>query len=259
MLSQNSCLLLITSILASTPFLTSAAIGVASLLLVAYLDYHHYCSQGNHGLPGNFSGWKKQLQWSRIARKDTRIPAPYNINDIKQDYGPHATMSFLKAPLNEREGGRPNVLGFVAPHRQVTETASPEMKQHMSAYLDSLVEINSKLLTRELSRLEGPFPAVQVQSSIPMPTPVERTRGEIIHVHPQDGSTHIVLSLEDSRTVIEKRWGERHRLSGGDMLPWTYTLIYAPRNEGEFSIWKDVMEAAAGFCCAESGNIVGID
>lgn len=242
--------------LTSTRFLASAAaLSGATAVLIAYLDYRQFCSLGDGGLPANFQGWKRQLQMSKLARKDTTTPAPYNIEDIKEEYGPHATTSFLKIPLQERNGTRPKIPGFVAPQRQVSDQATPEMKQSMNAHLDSLVLANNKLLQRELSTLEGPVPAVQLLSSLPIPTFLERTRGEITHVHPPDGSTHVVLSLEDSKTVIEKRWGERHRLSGGQRLPWNYTLIYAPRDEGEFEVWKGIVKAAASFCCAELGEM----
>ncbi|TID21737.1 hypothetical protein E2P81_ATG05003 [Venturia nashicola] len=248
-----------TSDLTLAQFLASAAaLAVATVFLVAYIDYHHYCSLGDHGLPGNFQGWKKQLQMSRFARKDTRIPAPYNLESILKDYGPYATRSFFNIPLQDRIGNRPRISGFVAPQRQICDQASTEMKMRMNSHLDSLASTNGRLLQRELSRLEGPVPAVQLHPSLPMPAFLERIRGEIIHIHPPDGSTHLVLSLEDSKTSIKRGWGERHRLSGGRMLPWNYTLVYAPRDEKEFEVWKGIVEAAASFCCAQAGKIEGI-
>lgn len=248
----------ITSTLTPSPYLASAAtlgLLLTTALLTVYLDYHNYCSLGSHGLPGNFHGYKTQLQMSKYARKDVTVPAPYNLKDIKREYGPHATVSFLKTPLQDRKGPRPKIPGFVAPQRQVSDVASSELKEKMNLHLDALVKINGKILQRELSRLEGPVPAVQLQPSLPIPPFLQRTLGEIIHIHPPDGSTHVVLSLEDSKTVIEIGWGQRHRLSGGKMLPWNYTLIYAPRNEEEFAVWKGIVEAAAGYCCAELGKI----
>lgn len=246
----------VASTLTSTTFLAStAALVGATALFCVYLDYHNYCSLGSHGLPGNFRGYKTQLQMSKYARKDVTIPAPYNVEDIKREYGPYATTSFLNTPLQNRKGPRPQIPNFVAPQRQVSDTASSEMKMGMNLHLDALVKINGKLLQRELSRLEGPVPAVQLHPSLPIPPFLERTLGEMIHIHPPDGSTHVVLSLEDSKTVIEIGWGQRHRLSGGQMLPWNYTLIYAPRNEEEYKTWKGIVEAAARFCCAELGNI----
>jgi hypothetical protein len=258
MWSPASHLIPMSSTIISTPLLASAAVGGATFFLIAYLDYRHYCSLGDHGLPGNFYGWRKQLQMSRKARKDTIIPAPYNLDEVAKEYGPHALTSFVEGPLLAREGVRPKIPGFVVPQRQITKIASPAMKERMFAYLESLVRANSTVLQSELSRLEGPVPAVQLLSFLIPPPFLKSTRGEITHIHPPDGSTHLVLSLEDSRFVIEKGWGQRHRLSGGGMLPWSYTLVYAPRDEGEFDVWKGIVVAAARFCCAELREIKGV-
>lgn len=252
-------LMTFTSSLTSTHVLASAIalVGVTALS-IAYLDYRHYCSLGDHGLPGNYQGWRKQLEMSRMARKDTTVPAPYDLSTIKNDYGPHATESFLKTPLKTRQGSRPKIPSFVAPQRQISDQASQGMKKRMNAHLDSLVLARDDLLQRNLSRLEGPVPAVQIHPSLSTPAFLESTRGEIIHIHPPDGSTHLVLSLEDSKIVIENKWGQRHRLSGGGILPWNYTLVYAPRNEEEFGVWKGIVESAYLYCCAGLGDIQGI-
>jgi hypothetical protein len=34
------------------------------------------------------------------------------------------------------------------------------------------------------------------------------------------------------------------------MLPWNYTLVYAPRNDEEFEIWKIFVDAGAKYCHA---------
>ena len=58
------------------------------------------------------------------------------------------------------------------------------------------------------------------------------------------------MSLADQKSVIETGWGRRHRLSGGGILPWNYTFIYAPRNETEFEVWKSMVGATVDFCLA---------
>lgn len=238
-----------TSIIATT-----AAVATATALIVAYNDYRAYVKMGPHGLPDNFWGWYKQLKMARRGRKDTTVPAPYDMKQVSETYGPHATESFFTSPVQPRKGSRPKIPGFAAPQRQVTETATEEMKSCMFAYLSEFVGANSTYLQSELSVLEGPVPAVQLLQGLEIPPVLKITRGEITHVHPPDGSTHMILSLADSKTVIEKGWGQRHRLSG-TILGWGYTLIYAPRNEKEFEIWKGIVSAAARHCCADIGPI----
>ncbi|ETS73981.1 hypothetical protein PFICI_13847 [Pestalotiopsis fici W106-1] len=237
----------------------AAAIAAGAVLLplfiVAYNDYRFYVSLGPHGMPDNFWGWKRQLSLAPKARKDTTVPAPYDQAEAARAFGPNSADTFLKGPLQARPGGRPEVCGFVAPQRQMTDRCSEDMKRAMNAYLDELVLENPNLLQRENSLLEGPVPAVQIKKGAPIPECLKKTRGELIHVHPPDGSTHLVLSLPDSARVIEQCWGQRHRLSGGPILQWGYTLIYGPRNEEEFALWKQIVSAAARFTTSTVGKV----
>ena len=179
---------------------------------------------------------------------------PYDIDTVAGTMSPHAKTSFLAEALPARQGPRPRIPGFVAPQRQISDVASNETKDEMALHLQKPVGANPKTLQLDLSRLEGPVPTVQLLDEIGGPSFLARTRGEIIHVHPPDGSTHLVLSLADSASVIEKGWGQRHRLSGG-LLPWSYTLVYAPRTKDELMVWKNVVLASLQFCSAEHGRI----
>lgn len=235
-----------------------AAAGALGLVFaaIAYQDYHKYVSLGPHGLPDTFWGWYTQLKMTRRSRKDVTVPAPYDIDTVA---GPHDKQHFLPQSstkaLKWRPGNKaPQVPNFVAPQRQTTDVASEEMKQAMFAYLDELVATHSSVLQTQQSVLEGPVPAVGIKgfASLPnaeKPDVYRFTRGEFLHVHPPDGSTHLIMSLADQKSLIETGWGRRHRLSGG-LLPWGYTFAYAPRNDMEFEVWKTVVGAAVEFCLA---------
>jgi hypothetical protein len=234
--------------------ITAGVAALASLLVVAYQDYRGYVSLGPHGLPDNWYGWYRQLSMVVRARKDTTVPAPYDMNKVAEADGPNSLATFLIRPLKPRAGSRPDVCKYVVPQRQLTDQGSPAVKAEMNAYLDALVESNPIVFQRENSYLEGPVPAVQLRPEITKPNPLKSTRGEFIHVHPPDGSTHLVLSLADSVNVIEQGWGQRHRLSGV-LLGWGYTLIYAPRNAQEMDVWRGIVDAAAKFCGADIAEI----
>ncbi|TQV96642.1 hypothetical protein V2A60_002971 [Cordyceps javanica] len=231
-----------------------AAVALASALVVAYRDYSAYCALGDHGLPGNFKGWCTQLKFTRNSRKDTTVPAPYDLAAEAALAGPHSAEVFLPTKLPARDGARPRIPGFTAPQRQVSDTASAAMKARMYDHLEALAGANTGLLQYDLSTLEGPVPALQLHRDQDRPKHLQRTRGEVAHIHPPDGSTHLVLSLADSRHLIETAWGQRHRLSG-TMLGWGYTLFYAPRNEDEFQLWKGAVAAAAKYACADLGKV----
>lgn len=251
----KSCLNSTESFIKTKPVTTAALATAAAVFVVTYQDYRFYVSMGPYGLPDTFSGWRTQLHMTRIARKDTLVvPPPYELAKAAEANGPGSEKSFFSKPLSARPGSRPDVPNFVAPQRQTTARSSEAMKKEMNAYLDALVYANPKLLQRLNSRLEGPVPAVQLRDDVPIPPSAKTTKGEIIHVQPPDGSTHVVLSLADSAEVIESGWGQRHRLSGA-VLTWGYTLVYAPRDEQDFAVWKEIMAATVRFACAEIGHV----
>lgn len=237
------------------PILSVTGAFVLGAALIAYQDYRSYVALGPHRLPDNFWGWYRQLQMTLVSRKDTTVPAPY---DFDLAAGPHDETSFLPSTqsggLRWRPGNKaPKVPGFVAPQRQVTDQATAAAKKAMYEYLDSLAATNSELLQIQTSVLEGPVPAMGIKGfemASDKPEVLRRTRGEMCHIHPPDGSTHLVLSLTDQKRVIELGWGRRHRLSGGAMLPWNYTFVYAPRDDDEMDAWKSIVIAAVRFCCA---------
>lgn len=203
---------------------------------------------------------------------------------IRQRYPPHYNQSFLPSsstptydknlghafdilfPLERRLGNPPPTYRFVAPQRQVRDGTEPAMQAAMFAHLRDLARLNPMELWVENSCLEGPVPALQLNIPGIMGTggyepetagavpamlfiPAGYRRGavaELCHIHPVDGSTHVQLSIADSRLVIENGWGLRHRLSGG-LLPWGYTFVYAPRNRAELAVWKGIVGAAVRF------------
>ncbi|KUI61516.1 hypothetical protein VP1G_08696 [Cytospora mali] len=244
------------------PLLSSTAALILGASILGYLDYRSYVALGPHGLPDTFWGWYRQLCMSLKSRKDTTIPAPYDLDSVA---GPHDRETFLPNTalegLSWRPGNKPpHVPGFVAPQRQTTDIASGKTKKAMYGYLDALVAANPGALQTRTSVLEGPVPAMAMRNFQSMPEAsrpevMVHTRGEMCHIHPPDGSTHLLLSLADQKRVIELGWGRRHRLSGGGMLPWNYTFIYAPRNEEEMDTWKSIVVAGARFCCADVAEV----
>ena len=76
-------------------------------------------------------------------------------------------------------------------------------------------------------------------------------KGEAAHVH-GDRSLHLYLHPADAAAVVEKGWGERHRLSrtwpwwlGGGTdklgLGHTWIMLYGPRDGGELEVVKGVV------------------
>jgi hypothetical protein len=68
---------------------------------------------------------------------------------------------------------------------------------------------------------------------------------EFAHLHPpEDGSSHMLLSVEDCELVLARGWGELHPLAARGRIPSTTVLVYAPRNEAEVDTVLAITRAA---------------
>ncbi|WP_052407664.1 luciferase domain-containing protein [Allokutzneria albata] len=74
------------------------------------------------------------------------------------------------------------------------------------------------------------------------------TQGEVAHIHPSDGSMHMIFSPTDAITVLEAGWGERHPLAGNyPNMPVPYVFVYSPRTVEQADVVRQLLEAAAAY------------
>ncbi|WP_217429803.1 luciferase domain-containing protein, partial [Sphingomonas bacterium] len=131
------------------------------------------------------------------------------------------------------------------PHRQLTDHAPEAVRASLTRAFDARVARDPARLGYALSHFERHNQAVTLRPGCRRCADARRTHGEIGHIHPSDGSMHMVLGASDTRAVIERGWGERHGLAGIALgLPMTYTLIYAPRDEAEVDTVATILDAA---------------
>lgn len=115
---------------------------------------------------------------------------------------------------------------------------------------DEVVKTHAHLVHYRKSYFERHNESVFLKDSTSgNPAIMPLTHAEIAHIHPTDGSMHMILSPSDCKEAIEKGWGELHGLAGKhfderDALVSTYTLIYSPRTEKELAFAKQLLEAA---------------
>ncbi|KAI8960402.1 hypothetical protein F5Y11DRAFT_349537 [Daldinia sp. FL1419] len=246
-----------TLAIATTAFLAGAS--TSSILSFVISDYRAWRSLGRNGLPLNIFGYLFQAIARPLARSDARVPAPYNNAKLARSprYGPLSQRSFYTSTIPSRKGPRPAVPPFAGPHRQTTQQATPEMQARQEAFLHALAAANPSLIQVKPSNLEGPsFKSLWLQSDIALRDEIKNMNGEFAHPH-AEGSTHMVLSLVDAATAIERGWSERHRMSGvAGILPWSYVLIYAPRDDDEFLIWKEFMMASARYVLGGENEVI---
>lgn len=267
----------------------AAAVAVTALgisiptLSYALSSYRGFLALGRGGMPYNVLGWMIQGLLQLLAKWETRDPSPFTNPRNRKATEPYGgSITYFPAPLPERAGDRPVVPGYVAPQRQTNQQPSDVEVQRgrMTAYLETLITRNPGVLVLKPSKLEGVgTPAIWLDtssspssssSSLPsLPSPAGGTtrdlpgfmrglKGETAHVHPEC-SSHITLSMADAEEVVRKGWAERHRLSGVAFMPWSYVLIYAPRDEVEFEVWKEIMRAGVKFVCAAAKRDVDVN
>ncbi|KPM43771.1 hypothetical protein AK830_g2800 [Neonectria ditissima] len=231
--------------------------GIALMPILAYTvkSYRKWHALGRGGLPHNIFGFAIQSVLQLLAKRDTIDDAPFSAPATVARYKPHGEETFLHAPLLARTGSRPTVPGFAAPQRQITEQATAAIKDKMTRYLDAVAAANPNALVCELSRLEGGNgPGIYLADKAHAPAFMSDLKGEVVHHH-LEGSSHMVLSLADAREAVSKGWAQRFPLAGVRAIPWTYVLVYAPRDEGELAVWKGLVVAALRFVTAGGPSI----
>lgn len=155
---------------------------------------------------------------------------------------------FLKEALPLRAGPRSRAKYFIIPQRErnADEHQDPAVKQAYQAMFDNMTEINSDTEWKT-SVLERRGKALFLTESVPLSPIAGLTQREICHIHGSDLSGHVTLSFPDAKEVIEKGWGERHRMSGTGRLPLGYTMVYVPRSVEEVDVFAKIFQAGVEF------------
>ena len=225
---------------------TKMTIGVAGVAALgggiwAYRDYHSWLALGPGGLPSNLYGWVK-VTWLRLMKRN-----PIDMAILERSIGREGDMRALDA-LPRRAGSRPRVDPHPIPHRQTDQHGSEEARQAHHQIFDQQVAHHPHLLSYRKSHFERRNDAICLRDPDQAQRQAQDTHGEIAHIHPSDGSMHMILSPSDAKTVLEAGWGERHPLAGVYAgLPETYMLIYAPRNAEENAVLAGMLGAAVAY------------
>lgn len=228
----------------------AAVVGLSSLWLRR--NYRAFMALGPGGLPYGVRGWLMALVLRLFARATTST-GEYDRDADK------STWLDDRAALPPRTGPRPDPGFHVVPARQLDQVPSREMFAKLDALFERIVKLNPDLLELARSPHEKMHDGILVKQSAPAQHSVlQAGLREVGHIHPSDHSVHVILAPQDCKFVIEKGWGERHRLSGSRplhalpvppeaKLPKEYIWIYAPRDEQELAVMEKILVAAARF------------
>ncbi|KAF7197225.1 hypothetical protein HII31_01650 [Pseudocercospora fuligena] len=219
-------------------------------------EYKQWKAMGAGGVSHDWTGFMlcKGVE-TTIARSDTTNVEIYKSPEINAPGWKEATesqkqaaqKSFSKEPLPEREGPRVRALKFVFPQRERPED-HPQPQDVREAYLaafDKLIENSGT--EWGTSKLEKRGTALFMKESLPLSPLAVPSQGEICHIHGTDLSGHVTLSFPDAKEVIEKGWGERHRLSGTSRLHLGYTMVFVPNNVRETEVLAKILQAGVDY------------
>ena len=244
------------------PLLTTAIAGATTATLIAAIqDYRNFLALGRGGLPYNVFGWListlllRPLALSKAAR-------------LHVDDYPATGASAYVHELQPRQGPRADT-GGIAPHRQLSQVAPAAMAGPLNEMLRSFAVADPAKLEIKKSHYELHNDALYVAQSLlddpdraaKLPNTARIAKGEAAHVHP-DRSVHLYLHPADARVVIEKGWGERHRLSrtwpwwlGGGQgklgLGYTWIMVYGARNQDEVEVTRRLIGEGVKFMLGE--------
>ncbi|KAH8847087.1 hypothetical protein MCOR27_009820 [Pyricularia oryzae] len=225
---------------------------LAALLGWCYRDYQSFLALGPGGLPYNLKGWAIVTLFIRpFAMSKSKVTS---VADYPENGAPEVVKQ-----LPVRRGERA-ILGGIAPHRQMSQHAPERMRVYMQNLFDNAVKQHPELLEMKKSLYERHHDALFVSAGLlqsqesSVADTARVARGEIGHMH-TDLSIHLYLSPADARQVIQKNWGERHRLSV-PKTSWfrnkfgvadTYLMIYGPRDEKEMEVFKVILARSISF------------
>ncbi|KAH7361207.1 hypothetical protein BKA66DRAFT_211869 [Pyrenochaeta sp. MPI-SDFR-AT-0127] len=233
---------------------TIAAVGLAIIAPLAVRDYLTFLSYGPGGLPYNVVGWLVSNAMRIVSREQLST----QLYDNKCADSPSGTVYLPPDFPPRRKTLRPQFGPHPVPQRQVSQLPDPKIRQQFIAQFEDLGKATKEqgLVDIRPSLYERRHSALFVSKTRDWHHIAQETRGEIAHVHGGlDGSIHVTLHPEDCKKVIEREWGQRHGLSGvqvlrrivGFSLPVNYILVYAPRDEAEIEIALTIVRASIRF------------
>jgi hypothetical protein len=237
--------------LTNNPMLWGIAIALLAGGAWAVKDYREWKSLGKGGVPYNVYGWLMVTRF-RFEARDTLDTAQYadRIGGLDD--------SVRLPELPRRQGPRPRMGKHPVPHRQMDQKPEDNTaRKLLDQVFDRFVDQNGSYVRYAKSFYEKRNDAVTLVDLYRSRPLSKLSQGEVAHIHPSDGSMHMIFSPSDAKQVIDKGWGERHPLCGAPRhnIPDTYLMIYTPRDANEVAVIKQLLRGAVehmGACRCEA-------
>lgn len=203
---------------------------LAAAIALAGRDYQRWKALGEGQIPWGLRGWTQVT----AVRVRLRAVDPLDVTHLPAGRA-HPALRGLP-----QRASRPRIAPHPVPHRQLDQTASPEMMAQLETVFAKELARREGAVEERMSEYERHHSALYARA---LAESGHSPGGEVAHFHRQDGSMHMHFNPADARLVIERGWGEFHRLSGRQHgVPPTYVLVYAPRDQEELAIVQTILE-----------------
>ena len=222
---------------ASLTFL-GTTLGLSAVWLIS--DYNAWIAFGTGGTPPNINGYLRITKF-RVLRAlsgdDLKDASRLSSNGV----------SYIKGDLPRRQGPPPKIISRTLPQRQYPAPLDPAIYRRLHDLPKTYYEKHKDLLVLDKSLTEGrTTDAIYAKPGLPGRSSGAKDKvlgDEIAHVHPQENSLHVWLTVPDVKKVVEAGWGVRFPLSSLGMTDNGWTFVYAPRSMDEVDVIENIVKA----------------
>jgi hypothetical protein len=140
------------------------------------------------------------------------------------------------------------------PQRQIPEKitlAASLILHNLMQEFASAAPCSPYIETRPSKTEGGTGTAIYVKPDVETINPVaHKIFYEVAHVHPAENSLHVYVSPQDAKLVMRRGWGQRFPVNW--LAPPSWIMVYAPRNEEEVEIVREIVRAAVCFSVGQN-------
>lgn len=197
-------------------------------------------TKGTGGTPPTIQGYLKIRRWGLyLLYKRQNLLDPSVI--------PDTGVAYIKpGKVPERSGSPPHIIRWTLPQRQFPETITEGALKALSNLMQTFAAsapYSDYIETRPSKTEGGTGPAIYVKPDVKTINPMaHKIFYEVAHVHPKDNSLHVYVSPKDAKTVVSRGWGQRFPVTW--LAPPSWIMVYAPRDERELEVVKEIVRVA---------------
>lgn len=149
----------------------------------------------------------------------------------------------MTTPLPQRFGPRPQT-SKETPHTQLDQQPNQQLISQLAARMFELPGVHE-----EPSAISVPGARALVLDDEPAGPPEAFMIGrEFAHLHPSpDMSLHLALPSDLAAAATDTGWAEPHPAVRLGLLPGTFVMVYAPRNDEELEVVLSLVRHSHAF------------